>query len=229
MIRFFRFVVGFWAIFNTPYLLSDSAPAPFSAFTFGGYTSHKSGLVESNDTSSSLVYGIQIHGGDENQIGSEFLVDSTKVDFALNDTAMTTEWQEMAFRYNLGPLYAGIVVSNVNLTAQKAGTESGSLLQGFGKGFGAQLGCQIDFDRGSHIILDLRGVSFPDMKELNQKSLSLGTRIDVDVRGSVDLTRNFLDAMFGFRYRTYSATLDDVSGEETVATTYLGLRMNFAL
>lgn len=232
------FVLILTAYCVTDYCVSDTAFAkraeiseatPLSVFAAGGFTTQKSGVAESNDTSTSTIYGFAVTGGEENNLSMEMLTDTSSVAFALNKRSVTTSWQEMTARYRMGWCYTGIIIANVGIVGESDGDTEGKLINVYGKGYGANLGLSLPAGKSAAVQLDIRSVSISDAKELNQKKVTLAPRTDVDIRGVVALWRPYLDGLFGFRYRTYAATLDGTAYQELVATTYFGFSFNLDL
>ncbi len=197
---------------------TDSAPTLSFKLDYGPST-YKSELVDSNDTSYSMRYSVGIFAGETKSVVFAIKSDSNTTTFALNESEITTAWQETHILYRWTYFYVGAVISSLTMASNK---EAADLFELAGNGYGGTLGTTIEFGRGGMFYLDVASVSIANVSEINQQDVSFGARTDIDIGCSFDITRRLLDISFGYRTRTLPVTLGE-SAAETLSTTYLGL------
>ena len=222
------------------------APTFFFDSKFGLVT-YKSEIVASNETSTSVAYGFGVYAGRDRDIGFFLNNESTTVAFELNGASLTSTWRDLIIRYRLGPTYLGLVVNDSTFVIARPDPESTdaeppseNFVDLSGSGYGVNLGLQIPMGkRGSHAYLDIISVSSLTVKEAIVKNSSdtivngtreaatLASRTDMDLGGAIDLTKDMIDAIVGYKTRTYTMTVDGTSYTDTTSSTYLGLKFSW--
>ena len=217
-----------------------------------GYSIYKSKMVQGNDTASTVNFGFGVFGGADHSIGMILERETSKVAFELNSSSIGLASQDLHLRWGLGPFHSGVIVSSSTWEAKAPPDADGDgVLDPTGTaedfisimttGYGANLGVMILVGKGSSVALDYTFVNsgFVQSKAfdpatttnantLNARTVSMGSRSDINLCGSLGLTRNMVDAIAGFKLRTYNITVDDTAYAEEMNTTYLGMRLNFS-
>jgi len=216
----------------------------------GGYSIYKSKLLQANDTSTTTGYGFGVNAGGDRNVGMRLTREASSFSFLLNKSTIAVSWQDLAFLWRFGPLYLGALVSSSSWTGKAppdadgdgildTGSDAEDLCNFQTSGYGITAGGAIPVGRRSAITLDITsasgGSAFPiaydptltNADTLNSSKVALGTRTEIDIGGSLALTKSLLDLTAGFKLRNYSVSLDSTSYAEQLTTTYLGLRTNF--
>ena len=227
----------------------DDIIAPtFSSWVGGGYSIYKSTLVQSNDTALTTRFGFGLYAGAERNLGMLLERESSKFTFKLNGSSLAVDWQDVEVRYRLGPVHAGVLISSTTQQAKAPPDTTGTgilnpkatavdLISVVGTGYGMHLGAMFPVGRRSSLWFNAAQVSttfvqskaFDPAKatnaaSLNTRTVTIGPRTDLDFGGSLGLTRQRLDAIAGFKMRSYSLTVESKAYKEQVNSTYLGLR-----
>ena len=187
-----------------------------------GPTTYKSELVESNDTSFSMAYSIQVMAGEDKNLGIGIRNDSNTTAFELNLSETISTWQDTVIQYSLHWVYLGVVISNLKMSATKAEI---ALFELTGQGYGGNMGFKFNFGRSGEFKLDIVSAAISEVTEINQAAVTFGSRLDIDIGAAIDITRRALDFTFGYKQRTRPITLDGTSYSDTISTTYFGLRL----
>ncbi len=195
------------------------APTFFVDSTFG-LTTYKSKLIVSNDTGTGLSYSIGGHAGENREYGFLVRTDTNRTSFLLNESSITTAWQDTILRYRLWAFYVGGVFSQLDLKVNSQGTE---ILDVSGSGYGGNAGFLIPINRIGVFYFDASSVSVGKFRNVLTEEVKSGTRLDLDAGANFDITREFLDLMVGYKQRTTSIQLSS-GNVESYYITYLGFR-----
>lgn len=203
---------------------SDRASPTAFLIAGGGFHVQKSELVDSNDTGTSVKYGLGIWAGEDRSMGIHIVQESNSTTFALNDATMAQTWRDVVIKYRLGPVYFGPVLSQMAMTA-----ESGDLsLDLSGQGYGFNAGWTLGFLRNTAWYFDAVSASISEVRDTELSDVSVGSRTDLDTGFCFFLTKQTFDMMFGYRMRTYSVSTGS-SFAESQNLTYLAFRANLFL
>jgi hypothetical protein len=184
-----------------------------------GMSTHKSLLLESNDTAGTIRYGLGVWAGLDRSAGVEWTSETTAVSFALVEGTLAQTWEDLVFRYRYGSLYAGVIFGNLLMTSELAGA---TIFDARGSGYGGNVGLLMPLSKGTTFYIDVRSVSIAAAMEQTEQTFAVSGRTDMDIGATIDLTKRFLDFVFGYRYRTYSIATGS-SYAELHTMTYLGL------
>lgn len=187
-----------------------------------GYFTYKSKLAESNDTGLRYGYGFQIFGGDNNELGAAMRSSTLSATFALNTNSITDKSQTFIFNYRYGYVYAGAAFGTVQMTFQKAGTDT---MDAYGNTIGGNLGALYPFGRGNSIQSDITVLKPSGVKDTQQRNVSLGLRIEADTFLTFALSRRYMDLFLGFKYIQHTASVGGVGGAEKLTIPSLGFRL----
>ena len=187
-----------------------------------GLTTYKSKLLLSNDTGSALSYGIGAYVGDEKHWGIGLKNESSTTKFLLVSSAVKASLQDITISYRWGYMYLGAVISTAGYIVTKDGA---TLFDASGSGYGGNFGFLIPITRTAIVYLDVTTASISKTIEASQKSVSLGSRTDIDLGASVDITKRVFDFIFGYRQRSHKITFLGAPAAETRTATYIGFQM----
>ena len=107
-------------------------------------------------------------------------------------------------------------------------------------GMGANVGFNIAVTRAASVYLDINSVTTSLVQQsyienaeteangFTEAEIAIGPRLDIDLGGSIAITKNWLDMNFGFKQRTMSVTVDTSTYKEQINSTYLGLRTGWS-
>lgn len=200
---------------------SDIRIPAVSAFGEVGYFTYKSKLAESNDTGLRYGYGFQIFGGDDRTLGAGMRASTMTASFALNDNKIADKNQSFIFNYRKGYVYAGAAFGTTSVSFTQNGTDA---MDAFGNTLGGNIGALIPFGRGSLVQTDVLVLKPSSVKDSQQRTVSLGLRIEADTSLSFALSRKHIDLVLGFKYVKHSATVNGSGGTETQTIPSAGLR-----
>ncbi len=191
----------------------------------GGYTTYKSKLVDSNDTSVSVKYAFGVHAGRENNLGVLIKTETNTTSFALNESKIASSIQDSIVRYYWGPVYIGGIVNQMQTTVSTA--DNDSYIDALTLGYGVNAGMIFQVGKGNGIFLDVSSVSTNTVKEINQADLTVGPRTDIKIGGVIRITRKTFKGLIGYSQRTLSYSLDGTSYAEAISSTWLGISADF--
>jgi hypothetical protein len=183
-------------------------------------TTHKSELVESNDTGSSLRYAVGFNVGAQKQLGIVLQTESSAIDFLLNETAMSLLYRDTRITYRLGYFYIGAVSAYAEAAA--TGTDGEEMFSGRGSGFGYTAGVLYPVGK-SLLQVDVTSAAISDFLNKDEDvTVSLGSRTDIDISGHIPISRKYMTLDLGYRQRSQPITYQDTSYTDTMQKTYIG-------
>lgn len=214
--------LSIWPLFSTLPIFAEAvmdkeSPTAFLAFD-AAYTTHKSELMESNDTGIGVSYTLGFHAGQDRDIGILFRNSTSTISFALNESKIQTTYNDYIIRYRLGPFYLGAVIANVAMKANKEGEDISDTI---GSGYGGNLGLAFQFNRIASYYLDVTSTSYGALRELEQRDITIGSRMAIDTGVMFHLTRRVWSILVGVKYSTVAITVD-TGGTETISAFYIG-------
>ncbi|MCX6106504.1 MAG: hypothetical protein NTY08_11810 [Proteobacteria bacterium] len=222
--------------------------APTSYFELiGGYSTYKSALLSSNDTSTSVSYGLGVWAGHDKSLGMKLERSSSTFNFALNSSKLAQNWQDLHFLYRLGVARLGAVISSSSYTVSAPPDSDGDgkpddslaaveYIDVVTNGYGVSAGLSIPLGRVSLLesnfiyVLSAAGRQKAAAADADtatvtasQRVSSIGPRMEFNIGGRFALTRNVLSALCGFRYNSYTITVDNTAKADVMTSTYVGL------
>lgn len=186
-----------------------------------GLSTIKSELLESNETSSSVGYGVGANAGAERNFGVKLWRESMSTKFLLNETQFDATWQDLSFTYSWGWMALGGMVVSLDAAAKDAAGES--IFTAVASGYGGIFSLDIPVQKG-FFFTEARFATYSTITEKDEKTLTIGPRMDISFGGKLPLTKRNLDMVFGYRQRTYPISLEGTSASEWVADTFLGFQ-----
>lgn len=187
-----------------------------------GLGTYKSKLVDSNDTMGVLTYGFGANAGQNKNLGIEYKVESQAVTFTVNKSSLTSVWTSTIFKYRLWAFELGPVIGNIKMTANRAGTD---ILDIAGNGYGGYFGILMPMGHNSLGYFNVTSVATADPLDKEARTISLGSRMDIELGGRIGITRKALDFVIGYRQRTNSVTEGGASYSELQTSTFLGFQV----
>lgn len=187
-----------------------------------GYFTYKSKLADSNDTGLRYGYGFQILGGNDKALGAAMRTNLLSATFALNENKITDKEQTFIFNYRVGYVYAGVAFGTVQMTFNKQGSDA---MDAYGNTLGGNVGGLFPFGRGNAVQSDVTVLKPSSVKDSQQRTVSLGLRIQADTYLTFALSRRFVDLMLGFKYIQHTASVGGEGGAEKLTVPSVGLRV----
>lgn len=186
-----------------------------------GLTTHKSELVESNDTGSSLRYSLGLNVGDQKQLGVVLQTESSTINFLLNETSTAVLYRDTRITYRLGYFYIGVISAYAQASAVAAdGTD---IFSGQGSGTGFAAGAYIPVGGRSLMQIDITSAGIADFLNKDENvEVKMGSRMVIDIAGHIPISKRYFNLDLGYRQRTQPFTVAGTSTSETVTTTYVG-------
>lgn len=226
----------------------------FNFHATGGLSTYKSKMLQSNDTGTTIGYGLALHAGDERGMSMGLEREQSTFPFALNNASLALETQDVDLVYRWGPVYAGMMFSQASWYAKApADANADRLLDQnstaeeyldiLAPGYGARTGLRVAFSRRGAAFIDVRYATASKVQQATPKDpstggitgtspalgrqVTVGPRMMVDFGASLPITRDLLSFIAGYRYRTYSLTIESESFAELHTSTYIGMALDF--
>lgn len=189
-----------------------------------GSSTYKSKLELQNDTGYTSRMTVGAYVGDEKNVNIRIIRETAPVTFEINSGSIKPVWNQTAITYRLGYFYLGPVLSSVAMEVTK---DNAPLFTVTGSGYGGATGILCPISKSALLYLDVVSGMTSQIQEKEQKEVTFGPRMNVDLGASVALTKRALDFLFGYRYMTHTITYDGTANAEKMTTTYLGLSLGF--
>ncbi len=230
MKRFINFlithgVIVFGMIFipSLPALAQDVEAGLKTIYLSSDYalTTHKSKLLGSNDTGTSLRYALGFNVGDRKELGVVLQTESSAIAFKLNETSTKLLFRDTRITYRLGYFYLGAVSAYAEAAAVAAdGTD---MFSGRGTGSGYTAGAFIPLGGRSLLQIDVTSATVSSFLNKDEAvTVSLGSRLDIDISGHIPISKKILTLDLGYRQRTLPIVYNSTSYSETMQKTYIG-------
>ena len=198
--------------------LTDKAKTAY-LFADYGLGTYKSLLVASNDTMGVMTYAIGANAGQNKDLGIEYRVETQTASFALNQSSIATSWTSTIIKYRLWAFELGPVIGKSAVKANRAGTE---ILDVVGSGYGGYFGMMLPLGKNSLIYLNAMSVANSDTVDRKERTITLGSRTDVELGARIGITRKALDVTLGYRRRANAITEGGASYNELQTATFVG-------
>lgn len=229
----------------------DSVAPSFFINVGGGHTVYKSEMVQSNDTSTTTNYGFGVYGGSKREVGMMVQREQGTYAFALNGSTITSMTQDVHLRYRYGPVYLGAVLNTSQLEVSAPpdldnndfldqDTDAEEYMKVLNTGAGGNMGANIPVAKSAFVYFDISSVTTSLVRQsyiesaettangFTEKEISIGPRLDIDLGGSIALTKNWLDMKVGFKQRSFAVTVDSDTFKEQTTSTYVGLQAGWS-
>lgn len=196
---------------NTVYLIADY-----------GLGTYKSLLVNSNDTMGVVTYGFGANAGADRNLGFEYRVETQTTSFIVNQSSIATIWTSTIFKYRLWAFELGPVIGNAQVKANREGTE---IMDAVGSGYGGYFGILMPLGRNSMLYLNAMSVATADPIDRKERTIGIGSRLDVELGGKIGITRKALDFTLGYRRRANTLSEGGTGYNELQTATFVGFNL----
>lgn len=186
----------------------------------GGFTTYKSKIVESNDTSTTTGYRLLIHGGSTNSVAAIYENNTVATAFELNASAVTINYQDFQFRRYWGPAFIGPIFSTTSALINKEGTD---LTDAMSSGIGGIFGVETLFSRSYLAYLNYRTINGTIGKDQLQTTFLVSNRTDLRIGAQLRQKGSWWYTDLGIRYTNFTVTIDGTSFAEFNLTSWVGL------
>ena len=168
-----------------------------TVFMFADYGlgTYKSLLVDSNDTMGVMTYGFGANAGQERNLGFEYRQEKQSINFAVNDSSLTSDWTSTIFKYRMWMVELGVVLGGVKMKSEREGTE---ILDIVGDGYGGYFGMLIPMSRDNLAYINVMSVATAAPVDKKERTIVLGSRLDIEVGGRFALARKYLNFDVGY-------------------------------
>lgn len=248
--RICKFVTAtLWALSAQHAIADESSPFAPTAFVdvVGGYSTYKSALLSSNDTSTTLAYGVGMYAGMDRSLGMKLDRSSASFSFALNKSKIVQSWQDLHLIYRFGVTRLGVVITSsaYTITAPPDADADGKpddtsdpvdYIDVVTNGYGVSGGFSFPLARRALIESDfIYALAAPgrqkaaaagadaDTVTASQRESSIGPRLEAGFGGRFYITRKALTAVVGFKYSSFTIKVDTTSKADIMTSTYAGL------
>lgn len=191
----------------------------YGDFDFG-FTTHKSQLLVSNETTQAIRYTVGLFAGDDKSISVALSSETVSTVFLLNNASMDLAFTDTYVRYHLWFLYVGAIIESATMTA--VDTSGTTLFDLSSSGFGGNFGANIAFGRGAMFNFNVDFITTSQVIDIQESDVLVDPRFVIDLGLSFDVTRKMIDLIVGYRMNSYGITTD-ANYAEDLTTTYFGL------
>lgn len=201
-------------------------------------STYESDAAASKDTAESSTFTFGTHAGFERLVGIQLRSNRSDVKFALNGSKMVSHWRDLALGYRLGwfepALYAGL--SEIQI--ERANAEYVDIYRA---SLGAGLSFSVPLWEKLLVYSDVRFFEKPELPrfaaiELNSQDAvpegtprklvaTLGSRSEADIGASVDIVREYIDFVVGYRVKSYTLVIEEEEQSEYQAGLYAGFKL----
>ncbi len=245
-----KFVLGalFAAAAGQAYADESSPYAP-TAFVdiVGGYATYKSALLSSNDTSTTVSYGVGMYAGLDHSLGMKLDRSSATFTFTLNSSKIVQSWQDLHLIYRFGVTRLGVVITSSSYTITAPPDSDGDgkpddntdpvdYIDVVTNGYGVSGGFSFPLARRALVESDfIYALAAPGRQKAaaegadastltaSYRESSIGPRLEAGFGGRFFITRKALTAVVGAKYSSYTITVDSTAKADVMTSTYVGL------
>lgn len=195
----------------------------------GGMTTYKSKLVDSNDTSFSYAYAVQLNAGEGQYFGAFYRSEANTTSFTYASTTASSKiastFDDYGFRLLLGPVHIQVILDTITLAVTKEDVEFLDALAsgiGFGGGIFLPLNKMSKFFLGYNYYLP---ATFKDSIQ-GTTEVKLASRSEMEVGGILKLTKRALELEIGYRQSAFNISVAGTGYDEEKTSTWLALIYN---
>jgi hypothetical protein len=203
-----------------------------------GWTTYESQAAASNGTGSSASMTIGGFAGENRLLGVFMTAHDVTMPFELNRSNVRRSVRDLRMQARLAFVYPSIIVSQtdtkVSLDAVSESEaaalslsprEESVVCDVFGNSVGAGLGIHAAMTEKIVVHADVAMLQGSSASDRDGKRVQLGQRQDIQVGANVDVTKDMVDLVMGYRVQNFDFTVDDVKFEEKMTTPYAGLQL----
>lgn len=202
-----------------------------------GSNTYESDTASSKESSQGDTFTFSTAAGQNRLVGISIRSARNNVNFALNDSKMTTRWQDLMISYRMGWFTpaVGAALSEVQIE-----TDSGDYVDIYRASLGAGLGMRVPLWHHLVVYGDFRFFEKPPTPKFasltnssdavpdgtaRKLDATLDSRNEFDIGTSVDISRDFLDFVVGYRVKSYDLIVEGVKNSEYQAGIYAGFKI----
>ena len=214
-------VLGYLIAFSSGAIADEFSDKSKTAYMLADYGlgTYKSLLLESNDTMGVITYAIGANAGQNKNLGIEYRVETQSVSFALNQSSIATNWTSTIIKYRLWAFELGPVIGKSSVKATRENTE---ILDVVSSGYGGYFGMLLPVGKNSLLYFNAMSVTNADTVDRKERTITLGSRMDLEIGSRIGITRKALDITLGYRRRTNSISESGTGYNELQTATYIG-------
>ncbi len=188
----------------------------------GSYVTYKSKLVASNDTTTGIRYGLGSSAGVDRSLGMFYSKETVSTPFELTTSTILANESHIFIYYLWYYFRFGISFDNYATDVKKDGEE---YLQIRADGYGGNFSFLLPVSKKTIFLMQTNFFTPGAAVDILQNTVTLGPIMDVDIGAVMDLTKDLLDFTVGFRYKTFSISVDGTSNAELISAPYMGMKM----
>jgi hypothetical protein len=216
----------------------------------GGFSIHKSEMINNNDTSVTSAIKFGSWAGHRHNLGMYLQQEQATVAFELNQGSLQVTHQEYGLLYRMGPFYMGGGFNKSTWVASRpdsadaelaaagatatADEEAEPFLDMTTSGFVGSAGGFLPLGKPVMLFMEAKSVSTNAVQDSiversdgsfteADENLAVGSSVEATIGGRLNFTRNVLRGVIGFRLRNYTMTVKDVTYTEQHTNTFVGL------
>jgi hypothetical protein len=186
------------------------------------WTTHNSQAVESNTSAATSSVSVGGYSGESRVLGVFFNSINQDLNFALNESSIRNNWNDLRLEARLGFIYPSVGVSMNQSKMVKAGE---TLTNFYGTGPNAGLGTKIPMTKTIMVEAEAFVSSTTAAHDKDGKDIEVGLRKEADIHATVDVTAQLVDFIIGYRAREYGVKVDDKEYKEVQSAPFAGLRL----
>ncbi len=193
---------------------------------------YESDTAQSKDTGESRALTFETSAGKLRLLSFGLRSERHDLKFSLNENSMGTHWRDLWVSYRLGWFYPSITGTLADIQIQRV---DGDYVDIFKASFGAGLAVKIPVMNSILAFVDIRHYESPGKtkttasevsSETNRKlNATLGSRTEGDIGASMDIIREFLDFVVGYRVKSYTLSVESEALSESQSGIYAGVRL----
>ena len=203
-----------------------------------GTNTYESDAAESKESASGTTVSFSTAAGDNRLIGVNLRSAQNSVNFALNGSSMQTKWQDLMLSYRFGWIYPSIGATLSEVQIEKANAEYVDIYRA---SLGGGLAVRVPMWNKFVIYGDYRFFEKPSAPRFADLTIgtgdavpegtprkldaTLGPRSEIDIGTNIDIAREFIDFVVGYRVKTYELTVEGENKNELQSGLYVGLKL----
>ncbi len=229
ILKIYKLLPAIWvgAFCSLPALAKSSQLSSFTPSFYVnasyGFSSYKSKLVASNDTSTGFNYELGGYAGRDAIFGFALKNSSTSTTFELNNSSNAISWQDTILKYRFSYIYLGPLFTTVSYKVNNQGSDT---IEASGSGIGANVGLLFPISSKGAVMVDIVTVSPSQVVNKLTAEIDIKSRLDIDLSGLFPITRS-IDFLSGYRQQTHQVTTDSTY-KETYLLTYFGFQFSLS-
>lgn len=186
------------------------------------FTTYESKAAGSNTTATTTSYAIGGYAGEKRALGVFASSNQQDITFGLNNNRVQNTWRDLHMQARFGWIYPQVVVAMNEMAIDKDGARIADL---YGSGIGGGAGIYVPVIEAMVVHADGYVVNSNRARNTTANTVDVGQRLEVDLGASVDVIKNYVDFLIGYKVRRFDVTVDGESFEEQQSAPYAGLQL----